>query len=266
MKRGGNENKDKIEYSQEDEHGHDEYTPAPFRPSDVGRQGNGLETPMPKRRKRAHSQTPARNAIAVSSSPSAPSNPDSPGVLTDNEDVELPDTAITSTTTSRFRTPAPVVKSEDPRTKPIFRPPDSESAISAEMTTTLPEAFTPSRKKGKRDYVSGGLADTVRSWVLQAAAEETQRGTTEERSILVGDVVVDQSRRGISCMDNHDRQWLLVGIGPWDNSVPVSRIVEYLRDSGRVVVRGTATSWAVSSGAGEVADDLLVASHWDVEM
>ncbi|KPI40481.1 uncharacterized protein AB675_7705 [Cyphellophora attinorum] len=150
-----------------------------------GRQtANEFATPMPKRRKREPSPAFSKDLIAISSSPSESA---SAAALTDEEEVDQDLLAPTPYTASRFRRPAPapaltVIHNDmqEARVKPTFRRLDPTSNLPPEMSTTLPDAFTPSRRKGKRDYVSGGLADTVRNWVLQAATEASHRIGNEE--------------------------------------------------------------------------------------
>lgn len=43
-------------------------------------------------------------------------------------------------------------------------------SASAGMGPVLPDIFSPSRRKGKRDFVPGGSAELVRQWILSVAA------------------------------------------------------------------------------------------------
>jgi hypothetical protein len=223
---------------------------------------------MPKRRKREHSPAISHDPIAISSSPSESG---SAAALTDEEEVDQDPAAPTPYTASRFRRPAPAPVStvihndvHEARSKPTFRRLDPTSNLPPEMSTTLPDAFTPSRRKGKRDYVSGGLADTVRNWVLQAATEASHQAGNEEREINVDEVTLDDSRRGILAREDYESEWLLVSAQPWDSRSLSTGTASRLSDSGKAVVRGNATSWTVPMRAAGGQTDLRVATYWDI--
>lgn len=65
----------------------------------------------------------------------------------------------------------------------------STSYLHPKIDSVLPDAFSPSRRRGAREYIRGGFAETVRSWVLDIATRasaatamtlsETGQGETE---------------------------------------------------------------------------------------
>lgn len=225
-------------------------------------QANDFETPVPKRLKRSHSRNTSADPIAISSSPS---ETDTPDPLTDDDEADLAHSTTIPYAGSRFRPSKAVIKGEDSKTKPSFRTVDPASALPPELATTLPDAFTPSRRKGKRDYESGGLADTVRSWVLQAATEERQRADGREREVLIDEAVLDQSRRGILATDVRGMQWLFVSTQISNGSMLPADSADELASGSSVIVRGNATSWTVPLRAAGQERDLQVATLWESE-
>lgn len=221
-------------------------------------------TPMPKRRKVTRRQAAASEPIQISSSPSdtAPQSPD----LSDAEDRNL--SAIgyaTPQTTSRFRTPVALLTAEDTRpSKPAFKPIDHGSLALGNMNSVLPEAFTPSRKKGKPDYVPGGLADTLRSWILQVSTDESQRDGKDEPDILVKEAALDRSGRVIAISADDERQWLLTGPQPWSSSSISKDSVTRISERGKVVVHGTSTHWHVPLETLGQGPDIQVVGQWDL--
>lgn len=96
--------------------------------------------------------------------------------------------------TSRFRHP-PHFPSATPPTHPAdqYQPfPSFQSRLLGATTSalrgphpsldfTLPDAFSPSRRRGQRAYIHGGHAEIVRSWVLDVAARAGDGRALAER-------------------------------------------------------------------------------------
>ena len=91
------------------------------------------------------------------------------------------------TRTSRFRDPASQLVHPSYHATQYLPLPSFQSRLLASTTRsgphlrgphpsidfTLPDAFSPSRKRGAHEYVRGGNAETVRGWILDAAATAT---------------------------------------------------------------------------------------------
>lgn len=134
----------------------------------------------------------------------------------------------------------------------------------AEVGAVLPEAFTPSRKKGKHDYVPGGFAATVRNWVLEVSTNEIQRGAKDEREVSIKKAAVDESGRAIAALDDSGRHWLLMGSQPWGSSSNWQEIVDRINSKKKVVVRGAATNWTVPLHQYGTGSDVQIAGHWEL--
>jgi hypothetical protein len=158
--------------------------------------------------------------------------------------------------------------------KPLPRP--NPHPFPSNPLTALPEIFSPSRRRGKKEYLPGGLADTVRNWILQAAVEETQCGKTKLTVLnvdvsSVGVVVMDSSRRGILVRDTSGdgdgdgREWLLVGEQQGGNSGSSDATVKRIRLGNKVVVKGTFTNWSVRLKDGDGEREVKVAAQWSVD-
>ena len=230
----------------------------------VQRHGTEFETPMPKRRKVSHAPAAASEPIHVSSSPSD-ATPESSAASDGEHDSLSPAGVATPQTTSRFRASASAIASEATRSsKPAFKVTDRSSNVGTEIGAVLPEAFTPSRKKGKHDYVPGGLADTVRNWVLEVSTNEIRRGARDEREVILEKAAVDASGRAIAALDESGQHWLLAGSQPWSSSSSLQENVERINSKNRVVVRGASTSWIVPLQQHGMGPDVQVAGHWDM--
>lgn len=226
--------------------------------------GTEFQTPMPKRRKVSHAPAAANEPIHVSSSPSD-ATPESSAASDGEQDGLSPAGFATPQTTSRFRASASTIAAEATRSsKPAFKATDHSSNVGTEIGAVLPEAFTPSRKKGKHDYMPGGLADTVRNWVLEVSTNEIRRGARNEREVIMEKAAVDESGRAIAAMDESGQHWLLVGSQPWSGSSSLQENVEQVKSKKRVVVRGASTSWVVPLQQHGTGSDVQVAGHWDV--
>ena len=227
-----------------------------------------LDSPSHKRRKVTSSARLPRPTIVISSSPSTSEheavNVDHEGPDQPTSDVEdaPPSELHTPHTVSRFRPVGPVhhtdVLSNVP--KPAFRALSTNARLDLESGMVLPDAFSPSRRKGKREYNPGGLADTVRSWVLGAASEELQHWKQTERRLAVRHANGDTNGRAVAVTDDEGQQWLLVGRDDGMDRSSSRRAAERIRKEGGVVIRGTSTIWAV---ADVEAQQVQVAAHWE---
>jgi len=143
--------------------------------------------------------------------------------------------------TSRFRHPPPF-PSAIPLKHPIdqHQPfPSFQSRLLGATTSalrgphpsldfTLPDAFSPSRRRGQREYIHGGHAETVRGWVLDVAARAGDGRALAGRGKKVEDV-------GLS-YDPHDRRG-----GP-DGRMNVDEILHQDRDGRCAIVKLTGPS------------------------
>lgn len=241
--------------------------PAVFNSEDF--QVASLDSPSRKRRKLTSSAQTPKPTITISSSPSTPGDEDiyadqeEPNQPTsDIEDAALPELR-TPQTTSRFKSVAPIHHTDGliNLSKPAFRALSTNARLDLEASMVLPDAFSPSRRKGKREYDPGGLADTVRSWVLGAATEEVQRDKRTERRLAVRHAKADSSGRAVLVIDEDGQQWLLVGKHDGMDRLSSRRAAEGIRKEASVVIRGTSTTWAVSDME---ARQVQVAAHWDL--
>ena len=227
-----------------------------------------LDSPSHKRRKLTSSARTSKQTITISSSPSTSEHED---INLDQEEPDQPtsdvdDAALselrTPQTTSRFKYVAPTNHTDglSNASKPAFRALSTNARLDLEAGMVLPDAFSPSRRKGKREYDPGGLADTVRSWVLGAASEEIQRGKGTERRLVVQQAKADTGGRAVAVIDEGGQQWLLVGKHDGMDRSSNHRAAERIQKEGSVVIRGTSTTWAV----GDVEDrQVQVAAQWD---
>ena len=196
---------------------------------------------LPRKRQRiSETDTAMDDVIALSSSPS-PAPPHSVQV-SDGEDYQVgfshldpveaaeaseshadedftsSPTGLTSTSaSSKFRRPmSPAFPTSTPFTRPAFKTPQVQSAAAMDQSTfsSLPDAFSPSRRRGKKDYIPGGAADTVRSWILALAADESKANQTYTKTFKV--LETTNGYRGDRCelvKDEDDRRWLLINEG-----------------------------------------------------
>ena len=233
---------------------------------------HGIDTPLPKRRKLSERHQSSEEPLLMSSSPAGPVaiESDAHEMTDEYSDLDDHDTspsreARTHQPTSRFKmkTSAPPFLTNVEQ-KPVFRPPDSVSHLATEITTVLPEAFTPSRKKGKKDYVPGGLADTIRNTVLGIATEAGRKAGLDERLIHVENASLEYSGRAILAIDSQNVQWILPS--QHDRGRPEGLIekLEKIQTSGLVVISGNATNWALPLGEADVGRDVRFAAHWNV--
>jgi hypothetical protein len=190
-----------------------------------------------KRRRTYAVETATEDVFAISSSPSP--QKDHLAQISEDEDLQANVTSIKSLedaerpaaesdeevscspigtssaiTATRFRIPTPAVF-PPPRSsaRPAFKlpPVQNVASLGRSATSSLPDAFSPSRRRGKKDYIPGGSADTVRNWVLALAAEEsktTQIYTESFRVVQMRDG--HHESRCVLVEDEHGRKWILI--------------------------------------------------------
>ena len=137
-----------------------------------------------------------------------------PAAESDEEVDCSPIGTLSAITATRFRIPTPAVF-PPPRssTRPAFKLPPVQNVanLGQSATSSLPDAFSPSRRRGKKDYIPGGSADTVRNWVLALAAEESKTTQIYTESFRV--VQMRDSHHESRCVlveDEHGRNWVLI--------------------------------------------------------
>jgi hypothetical protein len=201
---------------------------------------NGLHQAkaIPRKRQRISGTGTARDdVIAISSSPSP--EPTYSAQVSDDEDIQngfshghsggttaeplapaydeftsSPTGPVSPLGSSKFRIPTHAVfPTPISSTKLSFKLPQVQSAatLGQSASSSLPDAFSPSRRRGKKDYIPGGAADTVRSWVLALATEESKAGQTYTERFKV--VEMTDGYREDRCelvRDENGRRWLLM--------------------------------------------------------
>lgn len=128
----------------------------------------------------------------------------------------------------------------------------------------LPDAFSPSRRRGQHEYIEHGHAEVVRSWVLDIAARsgvnDAQHSTgrsafAEANTFTIAEVIhrdVDDRFAIISTSDQ-DYRWMLVDTDSRPHlptiAGPTPKLrVERLHEGSRFVLRGGQVSnWMMGS-------------------
>lgn len=184
-----------------------------------------------KRQRTSEADTAMDNVITVSSSPSPEqhhtrhvsdnedfptgfSHIEPPAEHTDEDFTSSPTGPSSALVNSRFRIPTPAVfPMPTASTRPSFKLPQGPSAGTSgqSASSALPDAFSPSRRHGRKEYQPGGAADTVRSWVLALAAEESKAGQTYTERFRVVEMRNDSCEGRCELVkDEHGRKWLLI--------------------------------------------------------
>ncbi|KIW69139.1 hypothetical protein PV04_05032 [Phialophora macrospora] len=250
-----------------DSHWHDECESSPLQ------QRQGAFAHVSKRRKVLHPGVGVPEPISVSSPPADdhfddvghPSDVESPASQVDLEDNLNLDTrhAINeeSSRLSHFRSPASDLVR--PTSKPPFK--TNPGDISHGQTASgpvLPDIFSPSRRKGKKDYIHGGNADLVRSWVLAIPTQESQGQPLSKETVSIAEVRADSSGRFWIATDDNGVRWLLphqqekAGSGSrWSLST--------LRPGAQILVKGKATRWGLNLDSRD-SSDVTVAAYWEI--
>ncbi|RMD42387.1 hypothetical protein DV735_g2710, partial [Chaetothyriales sp. CBS 134920] len=238
-------------------------------------QGAVLVTPHPRKRRKV-ATTPTKQANEALVIPSSPSNPASDasvdGGNDSSSDLELdPDSPSSRRATARHGSRFKMVPSQamplrdDTENKPVFRQPDPKLQIAAEMATVLPDAFTPSRRKGKKEYLPGGLADSIRNTVLGIALEISQTsGQRQGTLVSVKSAHADASGRAILATSQDGHYWILPALrSRRGESEELSQQVRSIRSSGFLLF-GSASYWPLPNGSTDSGETARFASHWKI--
>jgi hypothetical protein len=243
---------------------------------DVGHDTNELETPLKKRRRLSMSEA-CGDVISTHSSPTPRTLPvgnetmDSRSVHDGKATTSIRDEDLitnygpTSGMPKRFRmTSSGTAEIQRHQLGPTFRPFPRDSHTQAEADLALPDVFSPSRKKGKVDYILGGLASTARSWILGIASEESQRQSRHHTRIKVKGVCMDKSGRAVHVIASDESEYILAadqGIGSVVASTPhLNRIIE----KGELSLRGTSTTWQLPVARDNGKDLPRFVTQWEV--
>jgi hypothetical protein len=243
---------------------------------DLGCNTIDFETPLKKRRKLSMSEV-CDDVISTYSSPNLKAilaEDESDNDRGDHDGKETTvvrdENRITSNTATlalpkRFRMlNSGAAGIQRPQTGPTFRPFPQDGQGQVEADLALPDAFSPSRKKGKVDYVSGGLASTARSWILGIAGEESQRRSRHHTRIKVKEVCMDRSGRAVHVIASDEAEYVLAA-EQGDGGVVAStahrtRIIE----KGELSLRGTSTTWQLPVAQGNGKHLPRFVSQWEV--
>ncbi|KIW28266.1 uncharacterized protein PV07_07945 [Cladophialophora immunda] len=232
--------------------------------------------PATKRRKVSHYGASVVEPIAISSSPEDDS-PDeasfqidagSRASQSDLDDDEGRPTgrpaaaANESSRITRFRPVAQGLSPPSPVSRTVFKTvPEDYPPGSVGSGPVLPDIFSPSRRKGKRDYIPGGSASLVRSWVLDIATRESHAESLSEEMLRIAAIEKDASGRFVIVSDEEGARWLL----PEQHGRPgrsSSSNWSDLRPGSHVRIKGKATRWSLDlepQGLGS----LVVAAYWE---
>ena len=171
----------------------------------------------------------------------------------------------------------PPLAATRPTTRRFLKPPNKLTGSGSSELLPLPEAFSPSRRRGRHEYIPGGAAATVRSWILGLAAVETPDSLNQGQLITVKSLVSDKGGRCVRVVDETGKEWVLISQQPsraWRSRGRAETDIERLQEGCVVKIKGTATRWAIpgfgfkrigGEGAAEgEAEDLNVAALWEI--
>ncbi|KIV96913.1 hypothetical protein PV10_00726 [Exophiala mesophila] len=228
-------------------------------------------TPAAKKQKTSHhpgaqAQT---EAIAVSSSPeysevegledSLSSHKGSHSAASIDDDLDDPYDQHETATIPRFKGPA----GPEPFLRSTFRPKatdDRDNQSASEIV--LPDIFSPSKRRGKHDYLPGGNAELVRNWVLNVAAHETPSPRPGSDIIVVDRVHRDISNRLLTIYDEVGVEWLLPTQHA-DSRVGKGADLAAVHSGSKILIKGQATNWSIPFSKPN-AKDLFVVAHWEI--
>lgn len=232
----------------------------------------GASTPVPKRRKISFWERDSHEVVGFSTSSSSSdeenrTRDDQKKHVSEDEDdetISLPDVSGLAPGTRFKASVRPQGLKDSAQARRAFRTgyDDHRQSVSA-LSSTLPEAFSPSRRKGKKGYVAGGNADVVRNWVLQAAAEELQSGARNGLVLWVSSVQKDPSGRFALVSDGNGVRWLLISSQGKTDVGSQGSDLDRIHVGDQLLVKGGATRWTLPDTNAGVGD-LLVCVQWDV--
>lgn len=198
-------------------------------------------------------------AVIISSDPPSPSpSPTTPPYPTIEEDdgEAIPYSDSNTHTRPRFvlPTPKPGGTPSIPSRPPLILPPRSPSP-----TTTIPAFFSPHRRGQK--YFPGGLASSVRDWIVEtsqqahnrAHARKGEEQVWEMRFRVCGCRMEDPNAGMILVQErNEPKRWMLVGKGRGETNVEAGCIVGIKEPTWEVMVGQesymVAIEWKVLNG------------------
>ena len=181
-----------------------------------------------------------------------------------DDDLGLPSASIAKEDATRFARFRPKISEPlSPLSKTVFKiNPDTISPGQTAGGPVLPDIFSPSRRKGKRDYASGSNADLVRSWILAIPAQESQGQEMSEETISIDDAHCDSSGRFVVATDINGSRWLLPD-QPENGRPGLSWSLSAVCRGCRIVVKGRATRWNLNLGT-DKSNTVTVAAYWTV--
>ncbi|KIW11380.1 hypothetical protein PV08_10680 [Exophiala spinifera] len=233
---------------------------------------NKIIAPPAKKRKTSHPGQRPVEPITVSSSPGsesddhasrAPSSEASHSDFEDFEDsmIQPPYGEISKTT--RFRSEVPRHTESSAQAKNAFKvEPQKDHSAHLASGSLLPDVFSPSKRKGKREYIPGGIAEQVRRWVLGIAAQDLQSVALAETSITISQARIDDSGRFLFVTDTAGKQWLLpeqqqkAGL---EHRLDMTNV----RPGARLLLKGQATKWPLPPDVEEV-EATTVSAYWEL--
>ncbi|KAL9123694.1 MAG: hypothetical protein Q9175_008311 [Cornicularia normoerica] len=182
-------------------------------------------------------------AVIISSDSSSPSPPPTtpPHPTIEEDDREaVPYNDFKSHARPRFvlPTPKPTETPSIPSRPPLILPPRSPSP-----TTATPAFFSPHRRGQK--YVPGGLASSVRDWIVEISQQayyraHARRGGEEvwDMRFIVGDCRVEDANDGMILLQEKSgaNRWMLVGKGKGEIKIEIGCTVGITEPTWEVLV------------------------------
>lgn len=178
----------------------------------------------------------------------------------DDDDDDLPSSPPMDLSptikTSRFKMTAPaVLMGPAPAIRPSFKLPASriDSTSEGPSRASLPDAFSPSRRRGKKDYIYGGAADTVRNWVLGLAAEEHQTGQGRVHELRVAEVSENNGEgRCVLVRGEDGSRWLLANDNAGTSSAQRAAGLRKVRPGASIGIRGSSIGLDLNLGSSQL--------------
>jgi hypothetical protein len=192
-------------------------------------------------------------------------DPQSPRVEDDSGDSLAEDVLSHSnhpSAISRFKAKIPALEQVENMPRSTFKAISrGDRMTDPGVPTALPDIFSPSKRKGKQDYVPGGSADLVRSWVLNIAAQESQAARSDEHVVSVVHSDKDSSGRFTIILDENGKHWLLPHQQSEARGDTMSSL-ERIRAGCQILFKGHATRWKVPVACSSL-HEVTVAAYWD---
>ena len=165
----------------------------------------------------------------------------------------------------------------------------SSGATSSDMPNLLPDALSPSKRRGRtKDYIRNGMAETMVDWILamghgeEARTRNLQqsrmreewpaaRGPDYERIVHVVEISNDENDRGVIVRGHDDRVYLLAG---HPANVQAAGSSAKVHIGSRIGVRKGDLSWQLNLGSSncdtEVESNsprqtMTASALWDLE-